>query len=135
MKIEYESTLASHCVATSVDAKASWNKIKTNSWDGTLFVATSDNATAKVMQRNVLYSMVHRLRGTQTSSVSSLDGVLRKGKHVGLELCEFTGQCAMRVLQFAGAFCTCALLILKKCPLGTISMPFNSSVLRTADTR
>ena len=40
-KIEYESTLVSRCVATSVKAKASWNKINANSQDSTLFVATS----------------------------------------------------------------------------------------------
>ena len=75
-KIEYESTLASRCVATSVDAKASWNKINANSRDGTLFVATSVDATAKAMQRNAL------------CSVSSLDRALRKGKRAELELCD-----------------------------------------------
>ena len=67
-KIEYESTFASRCVATCVNAKASWNKINANSRDGTLFVVTSVDATAKAMQRNVLCSMIlQTFRGAGTS--------------------------------------------------------------------
>ena len=93
LKIEYESTLVSHCIATSVKAKVSWNKINANSWDGTLFVATSVDvkvswnkinanrwdgtffiatnvdATVKVMQRNALCSVVSQtFRGAGTSA-------------------------------------------------------------------
>ena len=68
VKIEYESTLASRCVATSVDAKASWNKINASSRDGTLFVATSVDATEKVTQRNALCSVISQtFRGAGTS--------------------------------------------------------------------
>ena len=52
----------------SVDAKASWNKINASSRDGTLFVATSVDATAKAMQRNALYSVISQtFRGAGTS--------------------------------------------------------------------
>ena len=67
-KIEYEFTFASRCAATSVDANACWNKINASSRDGTLFVATSVDATAKAMQHNVLRSVISQtFRGAGTS--------------------------------------------------------------------
>ena len=142
----YESTLASRCVAASVDAKAKWNKINASSRDGTLFVATSVDATAKAMQRNALCSVISQtFRGAGTSVVrvrwtarypysGSEGGNARAQRRIAI-LRELAGRRAMQArvgrafLRFAWAFRACALQIPKECPLGTISVRFNSSYM------
>ena len=109
------------CVATSVDAKASWNKINANSRDGTLFVATSVDVTVKAMQRNALCSVISRtFRGAGTSVArvrwtalyarasargssfaSSRDGALcNMRSRVGRASCGLRGRLRMRTTNF-----------------------------------
>ena len=116
--------------------KVSWNKINANCWDGTLFIATNVDATAKVMQCNALCSVISQtFRGAGTSAVrvcwtacyarasrqgssfvSSRDSALCKrdrGWGGSLAVCG-------SIVQFVGAFCTYTLQIPKEGPLGTI---------------
>ena len=133
-KIEYEFTLASRCIATSVDTKATqrivqrrfadfswcWNKINASSRDGTLFVATS--VDTKAMQRNALCSVNSQtFRGTGTSAARVRWTARYARASAGLEL-RATQARVRDSSQQLRAVRACALPILEEGPLGTISV-------------
>ena len=74
-------------------------------------------------QRNALlqHDFVHFSWPWNKRSASSLDGALRKRDRGWTAVFFF-----FFFLRFAGAFCACALPILKEGPLGTISVRFNT---------
>ena len=99
-KIEYESTLAPRCVATSVDAKASWNKINASSRDGRVFVATSVDGLELCAVSNPIAGAKGKRTASNRYSASSQDGMLCKrerGWWVGWAFLRFAGARVLRV--------------------------------------